>query len=695
VHATLTPLHTTADVADQVKVSDTTIGTTQEQQVEFLEIAPEEACLMPSPLKVDISYAETIRSFLTRPYPIYTGAWNGDMAQDTYILPALTTDNPLQHYLSLPFIRGKLAGFNYLRAGLRFEMRLNGTRFHYGQAVMGFHPLSNSYKSYNASQRSAEALTMFPSAIMDPGPSQIGVLEVPFAFPYHFWQLTASLGILDLGALHVKVLSPLRVVSNATVPLVEFNIYVSLVDPVLNAFSAFDTDVPVGLLEYQSLDSAARFVPENMNFLATTINDISVKTGMTGNNSVEKQENTIGIDRKDMSFSEIYKMPNYIQQSTWTSAATPGTPVMIVPVNPMYSPGPRTYLSHLAGINRFWRGSLRYHLRLVASGFHSGRVSIGWEPAVPAPLGSGLVFLTNRMSMLVDMQQTTDVYFTIPYMSTKPWLDAIGNGTQLSRSNGSIIISVVNGLATPDNEPTEVDLILWCYGSHDLEFAFPLLRPTTTGAPFSGSPALEMQCLKADLGDSKFGNITGSFSVPSAMVMGERLTTVRQLVQKMAPMTSRYYGTTTARASIKETVYSFGGSHNCHIKYLSSMYVGMRGAVRYASVAYTVETATTIPTIMLDQYEVGPTVLESAGTVISSTEEFGSLVVRPQTPNSIINVPFYTWATFIPTSNTTLVTSLIKPGVTTDVNAGPVIVRTYVGAGDDFMFGYLIPPTAS
>lgn len=258
MHATLQPLHTTADVAEDASNSHHSTGNTQEQQVEFLEMAPDQMQIIRSPAPVDVNYIETVRSFLTRPYPVATGNWTGDNAYDFL----LVNINPLGAYLSLNQILGKLQGFAYLRCGLRFEIRVNGTRFHFGQLVAGFTPLDGNLKTYNTAQLNAEALTMMPGVILDPGPSQVGIFEVPFVYPAHFLRLTEQPADLTLGRLRLRVLSPLRVVSETSVPRVSYTVYVSLVKPIINAFSAYPIATPPTAFEEQCSDSATRFVPD-------------------------------------------------------------------------------------------------------------------------------------------------------------------------------------------------------------------------------------------------------------------------------------------------------------------------------------------------------------------------------------------------------------------------------------------------
>lgn len=306
-NTTINPKFTTADVADQVVLSDQTGSSSQDQQIEFLELAPRDLQFnLPDPTNVDIAYEETARSWLTRPYPIASGAWTGDQAIDSTILFEL---NPLRTYLNILQVVGKIEHFAFLRCGLKFQLRLNGTRFHYGLLVAGFQPLADTIRTYQVTQNTAQSLTMFPGVTLDASSSEVGEFEVPYVHPWHFMPLTTDENHRTLGALYIKVLVPLRVVSETTVPRISWTLHVSCTKPVLAGYTAAPSPLPA-LLEEQCGDSATRFVPEAMNFFATDINDVSVRTGMQANNNTAKDESTVGFDRSDMLFSKIFTKPN-------------------------------------------------------------------------------------------------------------------------------------------------------------------------------------------------------------------------------------------------------------------------------------------------------------------------------------------------------------------------------------------------
>lgn len=677
------------DVCQFTNITSTTLDPPQEdpqitttvveKQVEFAEAAPADISILSQPAPMDLTYVETLRGFLERPYPVLSGDWSGDSVAGT----TLVTLDPMKVYLNLPLIIGKLRGFSYLRAGLRIELRINGTRFHYGQLVSAFRPLAGSFQTYSASQLTVYAGTMFPSVISDPGPSQVNILEVPYCYPYHFLSITDT-SSHSIGTLALQVLSPLRVVSQTTVPVVNFTVYVSLVNPVLAGFTALPIQTPLRspLLEEQSLDSSARVTPEANNMVATDINDISFHAGMDSNNSVAALPQYIGNFAGQMDFSHIFTKPNFELTRTWSSLDIAGAALLDLPVCPVRQSLVNTFLHILNQQNVYWRGSLRYHLRIVASGFHSGRLLVAWEPSFTTLSLPTLPDLSNRISMVIDIQETTDVYFTIPYMARSPWLETLtapASTASLANHNGKLSITVLNPLATPSGEISSVDIFLWKYGSSDLEFAVPKV---TVGAladwPIPNALAeLEEQCLDAPISDSKFGALDGSFSVPGAMSMGERISSVRDMLLKKSNIRN---AVTTSATSYASVYASFGAVNSSAFVQMSRMYLFARGAVKYAVFISNPRFG------MYDAYDIAP------GMSFLTSGALGVVQVTSACPNAMITVPYYTNRLFHTTAPPT--EQVNYPEVGAHVRSG-VEEHTYTfwaSAGNDFMFGYLIPP---
>jgi hypothetical protein len=266
-------------------------------------------------------------------------------------------------------------------------------------------------------------------------------------------------------------------------------------------------------------------------------------------------------------------------------------------------------------------------------------------------------------------------------MQTEPWLRA---GTaNVSGSNGILSFTVLNPLATPSGDVDTIDVLTWMYGSDDLEFAMP---QTDNGAQIFASSitdraVFEEQCLDVPLNDIKFGNLAGAFSVPGLTNMGEKLTSVRQMIQKFALGVNNSTLNSSTGFGFYEPTAATRPIATSHMKHIGTMYLFSRGSVRYAALAYTDSTQT----VPLDVYNVGI----ATSDMVTSTQYFGQLVVRSSTPNAMIQVPYYTPLIFQPTGLDAISTP--RPIATCIANKAHTSVW-YYAAGDDFMFGYLIPP---
>jgi hypothetical protein len=675
------------DVCQFTNITSTTLDPPQEdpqtttmmveKQIEFAEAAPADISILSQPAPMDLTFVETLRGFLERPFPILTGVWTGDQARNTTI----NSVDPLKLYLNLPLIHGKLRGFSYLRAGLRIEIRLNGTRFHYGQLVGAFRPLDGTLQQYQASQQTVYAATMFPSVICDPGPSEVGILEVPYCYPQHFLSLTDNF-TASIGTFKLQVLAPLSVVSSTNVPIINYTVYVSLVKPVLAGFTASNLTSPLRMLEEQSLDASHRVTPEANNMFATDINDVSFHTGIDSANSVARLPQYIGDFTSDMQLTRIFEKPNFETTFEWSDDRVPGYILKELGVAPWandrVSYG-NTYLSVLADMSAYWRGSIRYHVRIVASGFHSGRLVISWEPSFEDRLVTDMERTANRISMVIDIQETTDVFFTIPYMSRRPWLlNSSARQTPIN-NNGLLRFNVLNQLATPSVEPTSVHILVWKYGSSDLEFALPKVNKIGDAWPIDNAVvALEEQCLDLPLSDSRAGPLDGSFSVPGGMSMGEHISTVTDYLRKKTHFLSGSTGFQQLNASIYTALTPALGDA---FSVLGSMYLFYRGSVSYAAFPSKQQ-------VMYDAYDLGISI--AAGDAGS---KFGVVQIRGSAPNAMITVPYYAYQLFHMTFPGAIAFTNDYPGVVLHVpQRESHDVSFYASAGKDFMFGYLIPP---
>jgi hypothetical protein len=336
----------------------------------------------------------------------------------------------------------------------------------------------------------------------------------------------------------------------------------------------------------------------------------------------------------------------------------------------------------------YWRGSLRYHARIVASGFHSGRVMITWEPNVDSTLIAPLNKLANRIQMVVDLQETTDVYFSIPWMTPAPWLLTRATLNLPRTANGTLSFTVINTLATPSGEPTTVDVVMWMYGTSDLEFALPYITNPATATV--RELVLEEQVELAPLSDSKYANMAGSYSLPGKMCMGEKITSVNQACSKH----TIHSQVTASTSSFSRTWYATAGtaapSPNCHMSVWSNMFVFSRGTVKYAFTAY--EQPSNMP---VNELRIGI----NQDTTNPQYPQLGFFVSRREQANTMIEVPYYARFLFYYGASTGLSELFDNvPSAWSQVYgsaATSFAYTTWMAPGRDFHFAYIIcPPTS-
>lgn len=179
-----------------------------------------------------------------------------------------------------------------------------------------------------------------------------------------------------------------------------------------------------------------------------------------------------------------------------------------------------TRLAYMQRLFDFWRGSLRFHLSIAASRFHSGRIRITWIPTWDNnfTLETDVYddnYLSAYPSIILDIAGDTDVSFTIPYFQPQNWLNTSYpfdvedkvNPSKLD-NNGILVFTVVNRLALADSTAQAgVFAQLFVGGGPDLQFAFPNLDPNAkmgfpTRIPVGAPPVKSLaRNFRAQMGD--------------------------------------------------------------------------------------------------------------------------------------------------------------------------------------------------
>lgn len=220
--------------------------------------------------------------------------------------------------------------------------------------------------------------------------------------------------------------------------------------------------------------------------------DTSYKLGLSSTNEIETQEGLAGSSVDEMAISHIVSIPTFWQSSNWSTAQNPGdqimsdfvTPFKVAPISATITDRFKaTHMGYMANTFALWRGSLNYTLKFVKTKFHSGRVRISFLP----------FFFNNDISianpdinrcqqLVVDIRESTEVSFAIPYVSTRPWMYCVrpqaswlgDKSVKLYNAcTGLLRIDVLNKLVCPDTVSDKVVVLMEVSGGQDLEFSIP------------------------------------------------------------------------------------------------------------------------------------------------------------------------------------------------------------------------------
>lgn len=254
----------------------------------------------------------------------------------------------------------------------------------------------------------------------------------------------------------------------------------------------------------------------------------------------------------------------------------------------------------------FWRGTMVYRFRVIASSFHRGNLRVTYDPvsAVQA------LDTNSQMTHILDISQARELIVRVPWCSQFPYLEvanqkrdppenfspALHNGNinfsygnfDKKYHNGVIMASIVNQLVAPNSQPAYISVSSWM---EDCEFQSPSRRilldyPILT-TPTSGKDVTDVTIVKGKQSSSM-----------SEICFGERVTSVRALLKRQcnqyvlfpngvsdsAPFTThsllpQFPPTGWADTTLTGQAYAVS-----YLTYFAHAYVMRRGGVRYTVV---------------------------------------------------------------------------------------------------------------
>lgn len=273
---------------------------------------------------------------------------------------------------------------------------------------------------------------------------------------------------------------------------------------------------------------------------------------------------------------------------------------------------PLSYLSYMFGS---WRGTIKIRMRIICSKYHKGRLKVSWDPT--SDITAVNPDLNVCYNQIVDIGDTQDVVFDIPYhqaraWSTTPetenidyWTPGNANVLDSDTDNGILTVRIYNILEAPS--ATSVTLLFYVSAGDDFEFNNPKggIR-AGPNCPVPSFFALQGEVVTAHhtLGDASknteeryqmnFGESVLSLrktlhrssivdTVPIPVGIGSATNIYRKGVFRIPytpGFTTTSWPTTANKVLVAGTAnYAFNTMHP--IPFVAGMYVGTRGGINY------------------------------------------------------------------------------------------------------------------
>jgi len=303
---------------------------------------------------------------------------------------------------------------------------------------------------------------------------------------------------------------------------------------------------------------------------------------------------TVGLDGQDeLSIQSIVTRESYLTIFPWGSEA-PGTTLFSSNVTPNLYRHKNdllwgTPMSHVAAAFETWTGDITFRFQVICSQYHRGRLSVSWDPNQSLSGVSTQDTTLLAYTQIVDIAETRDFDFTIPYASAEAFLRTnnldytrVAFGTALVHApnklfdNGQLTVRVLNDLTSP-SASAPISISVSVAGCDNLKFANPI---PIVDRSYGAAIPLEVQGLvlqseicEAEMrspeegapisqNEDKLGITNGDSDSLFNVYYGEEIASIRTLMHRY-----QY-----SRTSLSSSIASNGPEHLVVVQNLMSRY---------------------------------------------------------------------------------------------------------------------------
>lgn len=625
---------------------------------------------------------------LSRNYRVATLTWGPG-------IPTTTVMEFPRDLIAVPGLAERLKPFKWMKAGVRLQVKINATQFHYGAYMISHIPNHTDMTHANTVYQQSGNRPI----VLSPSLQNSCTFDLEWINPYNFFLIP---GTSEIARVFFTPLTPLGTANSNVTDTVDIQVFASFINPEVSGYIAQaqvvkesisrtergiagQTDLISAVLEkipiigniVENFATIASVMDKPTNVAMTNpmepsfSREMSKGVGLDNTQSlslhtlapVNLKYEFLSEDQDSMNILKIAQTPmlNVLHtfQGTLSNVDLLGTPLG----------GPVDYFQFVARHFQYWRGSIKYKLYFYTSNFSSCRfrISVLYTNTIPDDNNAGDV-----ISRVVDVRGDTEYEFTVPYL----WPTVYRPLSQSDALPRIVIQQLIPIVGPSFEEDPQIFLAVWRAAGEDIRFnQLCSYDPNSYGAiqTYNQPPIYEAQ-MDPTMSFKKTFNpiVDGSFFIKEqGAISGEMIVSLHDVVKRYV----------TGNAFVGDVAITYpdktklGPYHS-----FSRIFKYWRGSRRLKAQVKT--DANLWYTAVLQN----PTMSLDAGNGMCFTSS-------TQWPMLNIEIPWYSSLPFLPTDATS-----VAHYDTHDNPRDPIVtdhaswILSFVSAGDDFFYGVLIAP---
>lgn len=456
---------------------------------------------------------------------------------------ATVTQNVWTDFLGNTRIKKKIDNYAYIQCKLKIKVVVNSTPFVFGLLGISYQPLP-TFNPISDNNVDKILISQRPTIWLNLSKSQGGEMEFPFFYPKNWLEISAAANTDGMGQFKIWQVVQAAVANSGITATPSVTVYawaedVRLYGNTINVsiqsaeseyggaisgpastvskIASYFSDIPfigrfakattIGAGAVASIASMFGYsnVPvikdaeplKSMPFhgLASAhISNVVEKLTLDPQNELSISPTTVGLPAGDeLAISNLVSRTAIIAIPTWATTDAFNALLFAANVTPTHcktdnSTPNQVILTEtpLAMVTRLfseWRGDILYHVKVIKTPYHRGRLIVNYDPT-----GDIITTSDNNnvvQTVIVDIDEIDEFTIRVPYMVPTSFQNciqtpqpdfAINGGAMNSYDgnvhNGRLTIRVLNNLTAPLDTAT-ISLVISVSGAENIEFGNP------------------------------------------------------------------------------------------------------------------------------------------------------------------------------------------------------------------------------